>query len=329
MSNLGRLIASCLVFLAASGVPALSARAEAQLDQNDYGLTAATEPAEYLSVVTNLQEVAALNSPAEIDKITDMRVMFSRSQTISGALARTRATIAEIDENISKGKTYSKDKATQDYIAQIMSLDCETIVSPTARFRLINLPDPLRAQATGSIAQCESLKKGVDQPGSLESIRRVVEAEAKENETNLQQFQDTRVKAEKVASDLRTSVSYLEGKIDDGIRNINSVSSLPWIVGSICVFCLAILFFVKQFDGPVQIEWVSTGQATQFVTIILLLSLIAMLAINGRIGENTLGTLLGGVAGYVLAQGVGRSTARQAERQVLADEAQRRQQAAG
>ncbi|MFN7940781.1 MAG: hypothetical protein U0X73_04235 [Thermoanaerobaculia bacterium] len=34
------------------------------------------------------------------------------------------------------------------------------------------------------------------------------------------------------------------------------------------------------------------------------------LGLTGNIGENTLGTLLGGVAGYVLSQGVGRAPSR-------------------
>jgi membrane protein YqaA with SNARE-associated domain len=42
----------------------------------------------------------------------------------------------------------------------------------------------------------------------------------------------------------------------------------------------------------------------------ILLSVITALSLSNKIQENTLGTLLGGIAGYVLAQGIGRAAAR-------------------
>jgi hypothetical protein len=63
-------------------------------------------------------------------------------------------------------------------------------------------------------------------------------------------------------------------------------------------------------------EWVASGQVIQFVTVMVLLSVITALSLSNVLKENTLGTLLGGIAGYVLAQGVGRAAARDAARGV-------------
>ena len=71
---------------------------------------------------------------------------------------------------------------------------------------------------------------------------------------------------------------------------------------------------IKQFTTEIQHEWVASGQAIQFVTVMILLSSVMALGLAKVIQENTLGTLLGGIAGYVLAQGVGRAAAREASR---------------
>ncbi|MBK8113875.1 MAG: hypothetical protein IPK44_04640 [Candidatus Accumulibacter sp.] len=88
-----------------------------------------------------------------------------------------------------------------------------------------------------------------------------------------------------------------------------------WIViGVIGFLSIGAILAVKVFDEPIQIEWVASGQVIQFVTVMILLSVIMALGLAGILRENTLGTLLGGVAGYVLAQGVGRAAAREATR---------------
>lgn len=51
------------------------------------------------------------------------------------------------------------------------------------------------------------------------------------------------------------------------------------------------------------------------MTVMILLSVIMALGLAGILKENTLGTLLGGIAGYVLAQGVGRAAAREVSRE--------------
>jgi hypothetical protein len=61
-------------------------------------------------------------------------------------------------------------------------------------------------------------------------------------------------------------------------------------------------------------ELITSGQMIQFPTVMILLVIIVALAIPKTIGENTVSTLLGGIAGYVSSQGIGRAVAREGER---------------
>ena len=79
-------------------------------------------------------------------------------------------------------------------------------------------------------------------------------------------------------------------------------------------FSLGTILAVRLFSSEIQIEWVASGQVIQFVTVMILLSVVMALGLAGILQENTLGTLLGGIAGYVLAQGVGRAAAREVTR---------------
>ena len=91
----------------------------------------------------------------------------------------------------------------------------------------------------------------------------------------------------------------------------NNLWSVLLIIGT---FSLGTILAVKLFSPDIQTEWVASGQVIQFVTVMILLSVVMALGLAGILKENTLGTLLGGIAGYVLAQGVGRAAAREAAR---------------
>ena len=62
-----------------------------------------------------------------------------------------------------------------------------------------------------------------------------------------------------------------------------------------------------MFPEKAQMELIQSGQVIQFITVLLLLTVIMALGLSGFIKETTLGTLLGGLGGYVLSQGVGRA----------------------
>jgi hypothetical protein len=97
-------------------------------------------------------------------------------------------------------------------------------------------------------------------------------------------------------------------------------ANLPIILMVLGGACVLAILGVRLFNPEIQMEWVASGQVIQFVTVMVLLSVITALSLSDVLKENTLGTLLGGIAGYVLAQGVGRAAARDVARGVRASQ---------
>ena len=101
----------------------------------------------------------------------------------------------------------------------------------------------------------------------------------------------------------------------EGLDSQQKISESLWLViGIIGLLSIGAIFTVKLFPEPLQVEWVASGQVIQFVTVMILLSVVMALGLANILKENTLGALLGGIAGHVLSQGVGRAAAREASR---------------
>ncbi len=86
------------------------------------------------------------------------------------------------------------------------------------------------------------------------------------------------------------------------------------IIGVFCAFGIFMFLAVRVFPDSVQIELIASGQVIQFATVMVLLIVVCVLGMSRFLTENTLGTLLGGIGGYVLSQGVGRAVSRAATR---------------
>lgn len=126
--------------------------------------------------------------------------------------------------------------------------------------------------------------------------------------------QENKAQASTLLDLLQKRRDAIQKKLNES-QNQSSLSSNLWVViGIIGVLSVSAILAVKLFDKEIQIEWVVSGQVIQFVTVMILLSVIMALGLAGILKENTLGTLLGGIAGYVLAQGVGRAVARDVTR---------------
>lgn len=102
----------------------------------------------------------------------------------------------------------------------------------------------------------------------------------------------------------------------DQLRNKTVRSSkfadLRWLVLILGTVSVLAMLIVRSFPRGLQIDWVASGQIIQFMTVLIILIAILSLGINGILKEKTLGTLIAGVGGYVLAQGVGRASLRNA-----------------
>jgi hypothetical protein len=94
------------------------------------------------------------------------------------------------------------------------------------------------------------------------------------------------------------------------------------IILLIGLLSIGTIWVIKVFPADLQKHWVESGQVIQFVTVMILLSVIMALGLASILKENTLGTLLGGIAGYVLSQGVGKAAAQAVTRSLTAGAAQ-------
>ena len=92
------------------------------------------------------------------------------------------------------------------------------------------------------------------------------------------------------------------------------VKTLPLLMVILGAFGAIAIILVRFFPPEVQEEWVASGQVIQLLTVVTLLLIILCVALAGIIHENTIGTLLGGIGGYVLSQGIGRAASRAAVR---------------
>jgi hypothetical protein len=99
-----------------------------------------------------------------------------------------------------------------------------------------------------------------------------------------------------------------------GVTVTSLVASLPWLMAILAAFGVAAILLVRFFPESVQVEWVASGQVIQLLTVVTLLLIILCLALANIIKEETIGTLLGGIGGYVLSQGIGRAAGRAAAR---------------
>lgn len=112
-------------------------------------------------------------------------------------------------------------------------------------------------------------------------------------------------RANKLAAAKQDIVAKLEKQ-----QAFDILRALPWMVGILCLFSCVVMYGVKFFNESVQFELVSSGQLIQFPTVMVLLVVIISLGLAHVLTENTLAALLGGLAGYVLSQGVGQAAAR-------------------
>lgn len=158
---------------------------------------------------------------------------------------------------------------------------------------------------------CQRLQAGIAEQGLKEKVKALASEYAGVYEKNRADLQSTNSKlteliqmAEAYAQKLATAAQKVDTR-----RTIGD--NLHWNVLALGLLGLASMLAVRLFPDGVMAEWVASGQVIQFVTVLILLSVILALGLAGIITENTLGTLLGGVAGYVLSQGVGKTVARE------------------
>lgn len=245
---------------------------------------------------------------------------------IDDELARRRAELAKHDvtNNELDGVKSSAAKLFHD----IDSLDCTKVggtVPEAANLgeiasQIVKLiptssePNPWATMTAGSsnqklapAAQCQALKDAIGDANKRQSLLGFIDNRRKESEAGKAQLNSLVEALQKRRGALLQHVSAATAQTKVG----DDIWLIILILGLLCVLTIVA---VRFFDRDIQFEWVSSGQVIQFVTVMILLTVIMALGLAGILKENTLGTLLGGVAGYVLSQGVGKAAASAVQR---------------
>ena len=155
--------------------------------------------------------------------------------------------------------------------------------------------------------------KGIDENKRLE-LQLYIDNGIKESEKTQDESKKLQTQSELLVHALQKRQAALQAKLSSR-ESQQTISDKLWlIILAIGALSIGTIVTIKLFDQPLQVEWVASGQVIQFVTVMILLSVVMALGLANVLKENTLGTLLGGLAGYVLSQGVGRAAAREVSR---------------
>jgi hypothetical protein len=117
-----------------------------------------------------------------------------------------------------------------------------------------------------------------------------------------------------LSSELTEYESILDKAIADSKNKRSALDNLYIIVLILVVMSVGSIAMIRIFPYNLMREWIESGQVIQFVTVTIILIVIVVLGLTGLLSENSLGTLLGAIGGYVLSQGVGRAAAMNAKK---------------
>src|ERR1043165_3629724 len=255
-------------------------------------------------------------TPAEKDIPDNPIVLADEIRQINEELDQTRKSEDSFERQI-KTLNQTKDRAN-NALQEISSLNCDAsppnvpslmdeidrVARPLANPLDDDTISPWANVSTRDIRtlspkeQCEKLKTMVGDPDLATFIDKQ-QAQLAELKTATDQLLEA---LQKRRAALVTHNQAAETKQD--------IFQYLWvIIGVIGLLSIGTIFVIRLFPPQLQEQWVASGQVIQFVTVMILLSVIMALGLASILKENTLGTLLGGIAGYVLSQGVGRAAA--------------------
>jgi len=168
-----------------------------------------------------------------------------------------------------------------------------------------------RLRGMSSTEMCKEVKKLSNSGGDLTTSL----------EESLTQYKkelgDQNTYTSKLLALYKEHASKIQGKLQGQHATNVLAGQLPILVGIVCLFSLCILAILKFIGSElIQMELVKSGQIIQFPMVMILLVVIISLGMSDKLTESSLSALLGGLAGYVLSQGVG-SMASQRARAVV------------
>jgi hypothetical protein len=280
--------------------------------------------------------IAELKSP-ESDLPQSEFLIYSETQRTQDELAKYQhylATLERPDDSLKRLQDIRTDAASVIKLAK--ALDCkmpkpgevESIVAKVVkiRSRLVRIDEfdednpwnsiPTRVAPNEKPEQlCERVKQALAQEADLIGY---FDKPQKTIADRQQEIANAKQLAIVLVEKLQLRRNALQAKAAS-LSNQAAVAKDLWLIISLmCGFSILTIFVIRLFPDLITKEWVESGQVIQFVTVMILLSVIMALGMSNVLKENTLGTLLGGLAGYVLSQGVGRATAQALTRGIAA-----------
>jgi hypothetical protein len=122
----------------------------------------------------------------------------------------------------------------------------------------------------------------------------------------------TKAKLEADARNLPTDISNLENVRDEVDLVLNSSDKLTslivkWTIPIVGILLIAILLGPKVYSEHIQAEILSNKLTLELITVYILVTTILILGLANRIQNEVLGTLLGGISGYVLGRSLSKN----------------------
>jgi hypothetical protein len=289
-----------------------------------------TSPSSQVQDLT-IQDVQASIAELSKRKIPDKDILLVRElDRVDGEIARATLQLQKANSWKNAQQRYNDlaERLKRNFGA-LPKIDCDKdsgTISAAVQAYLIALGDFLNytqelgdwdkaplyyiPSAKDPVALCTAAKTHFSSPESTARLNQLFDDTQKALAQFLTLQTNLAVEGTKYLEDLKQYRQSVQEKLNASQPASQIGGSLPLLLGILALACVATILGIKLFDAELQMEWVASGQVIQFVTVMILLSVIFALGLSLRLQENTLGTLLGGIAGYVLAQGVGRSAAR-------------------
>jgi hypothetical protein len=151
-------------------------------------------------------------------------------------------------------------------------------------------------------------------------------AETAKDQTAKQSIEKVKSSLQQEISQLSTRINETEAKlleVDNSLGTSNDLTEIivKWTIPTLGILLVMILVGPKWYRTEIQQEIFSSRIILDLLTVYILVSTILILGLANRIQNEVLGTLLGGISGYVLGRSANAARERERERERPAPEA--------
>jgi hypothetical protein len=173
---------------------------------------------------------------------------------------------------------------------------------------LVNISSSLPTSYPWEAFSAEELQLLCDQPllAAISSMEAGIAAMRRELSASADSVDDL----EREKAEQETRKQEVITQMSNGVAAARVAATMPWILVIIFTMGVVMLLGARLFSPAIQSELVCSGQLVQFATILILFGALIALGLADKLQEQTLAALLGGLAGYVLSQGIGQKDQR-------------------